>query len=127
MYNRALRRYQEAIKPEHLPTYLPALNTMWGLAALFDRQHQIEDAKLWYSKTLTGYENVKGKDHSTCETLRNNLAALERAQDEVGLLSEELPLQEGGNTGSPASINTGPDKSVSKRHRLLRRIGWKRQ
>ncbi|KAF2261311.1 hypothetical protein CC78DRAFT_583855 [Lojkania enalia] len=76
MYRRALQGYEKAIKPENVPTYLPALTTMWGFASLCDCQHRVEDARAWYSKALSGYENVVGTDHPKCEMLRSRLAAL---------------------------------------------------
>jgi tetratricopeptide (TPR) repeat protein len=37
IYRRALQVYEKAIKPENLSTSIPALNTMWSLASLYDR------------------------------------------------------------------------------------------
>ncbi|PSN58887.1 hypothetical protein BS50DRAFT_317380 [Corynespora cassiicola Philippines] len=119
MYNRTLQGYQEAIKPEHLPTYLPALNTMCGLAALFDRQHRIEDAKLWYSKALAGYEKVRGTSHLMCQRLRNKLNALRTEQDDSKPASEELSGQESSTAESSANIGAGQSTPGSGQQKLL--------
>jgi tetratricopeptide (TPR) repeat protein len=35
MYERALRGYEKAIGADNITTYIPALNTLWGLGSLF--------------------------------------------------------------------------------------------
>jgi tetratricopeptide (TPR) repeat protein len=86
MYERALRGYEKAIKPENIPTYLPALNTMSGLAFVLECQHLVEDARAWYSKALSGYENAVGSHNVKCQMLRGRLAALREEQNEGDLL-----------------------------------------
>ncbi|PVH92564.1 hypothetical protein DM02DRAFT_635247 [Periconia macrospinosa] len=119
MYQRALQGYEKAIKPENLSTYVPALNTMWGFASLCDRQHQVEDARAWYSKALLGYEIVVGTGHPNCQRLRSSLADLGAEEDEVNPSQATLLVQKETFEAPPASTNAEGAKSVPKRHRLL--------
>jgi len=123
-YKRALRGYEKVIKPENLSTYIPTLNTMWGLAYLFDRQHRVEEARAWYSKALLGYESVVETAHPKCHSLRSNLATLDAGQDVVYSLQAELPVHRTSKV-SPASTKVKGAKSVPKWHIILSRFKWK--
>ena len=124
MYERALRGYEKATKPENLPTYIPALNTMWGFASLRNRQHRVEEARARYSKALLGYESVMGTDHPNCHSLRSSLAALDARQDESSSSQAESSVQR-TSKAPPASTEAEEAKVASKRHRLLKRFKWK--
>jgi hypothetical protein len=93
MCQQALQGKEKAIKPENFATYVPALNTMWGLASLCDRQHQVEDARAWYSKALLGYKIVVGNGHPECQKLRSDLASLDAERKKVGPPRAELSAQ----------------------------------
>jgi hypothetical protein len=57
-------------------TYIPALNTLWGLGSLFKRQADYAKARIIYSKALVGYEKAVGPDHLSCQRLREIHQAL---------------------------------------------------
>jgi tetratricopeptide (TPR) repeat protein len=76
MYQRALQGYEKALKPEHLSTYIPALDNIHNFALLYDVKHQVEDAIVWYSKALSGYETVLGPDHPKYQTTLSRLTVL---------------------------------------------------
>jgi hypothetical protein len=57
-------------------TYIPALNTFWGLGALFERQADLEKARAMHLKALVGYEKVVGPDHPKSRNLQDNLHSL---------------------------------------------------
>jgi len=48
-YSRALQGYEEALGPEILPSYLPALNTMFSFGDLFSQTGREDKAKAIYS------------------------------------------------------------------------------
>jgi hypothetical protein len=76
MYQRALQGYEKAIGADNITTYIPALNTVWGLGSLLERQADFVKARTTYSKALAGYEKVVGPDHPRCQCLREILQAL---------------------------------------------------
>jgi tetratricopeptide (TPR) repeat protein len=42
-YQRALQGYEKALGPNELSTYVPALNTFWGLGAVFKRRGDMQN------------------------------------------------------------------------------------
>lgn len=92
MYQRALRGYEKAIGLEHISTYIPALNTMWGIGFLFHEKGRVKDARIWYLKALFGYQKVLGSDHQNCKDVQNNLAALDEERDDISTTSGEESL-----------------------------------
>jgi hypothetical protein len=52
MYERALRGYEKSLGADNITTYVPALNTMWGLGALFERQADF--AKVFVTRKNVG-------------------------------------------------------------------------
>jgi hypothetical protein len=54
----ALRGYETALGTDTITTYIPALNTFWGLGSLSQRQAGFAKAKVMYSKGLAEYEKV---------------------------------------------------------------------
>ncbi|KAH8728360.1 hypothetical protein GQ44DRAFT_824189 [Phaeosphaeriaceae sp. PMI808] len=120
MYQRALQGYEKAMKPENLSTYLPALENMWSFASLYDCQHQVEDARAWYSKALSGYENVVGTDHPKCQTLRSRLAVLGIESDKADGLRTELSALRPSATDLSTNIKAEAAKPASKRRKLFR-------
>jgi hypothetical protein len=77
MYQRALLGYEKALGADSTTTYIPALNTVWGLGFLFERQADSAKAKIMYSKALLGYEKVVGPNHPKSQKLRDNLQVLD--------------------------------------------------
>ena len=58
-------------------TYIPALNTIWGLGNFFEVQADLAQARTMYSKALVGYEKVVGLDHPGSRKLQDLLLALD--------------------------------------------------
>jgi hypothetical protein len=120
---------------------------MWGFASLYSRQGQIEDAGIWYSKALSGYQKVFGNDHSKCQVLRDKLAALngerdqgnapservvvlehtalDRERDQSNAPSERVLVPEHTHLQTIVKSNPPQNKPASRRHKLLRKLGLK--
>jgi hypothetical protein len=71
MYQRALQGREKALGADNVTTYIPALNTIWGLGSLFERQADLAKAKIMYSKALAGYEKVVGPDDPRSQSLQD--------------------------------------------------------
>lgn len=125
MLQRALQECEKAIGPENISTYIPALNTIRDYASLFYYQGRNQDARIWYSKALSGYQKVLGNDHSKCEALRKSLTTLDRERDRGNAPSESVLVRE--HTYAQPIIESYPPQNrlVSRRHRLLKKLGWK--
>jgi len=52
MYHRALQGYEKALGADSATTYIPALNAIWGLSSLFERQADLAKARIMHSKAL---------------------------------------------------------------------------
>ena len=100
MHRRALEGYKQTIGPEIISIYVPAINNLWSLGSLAGSQGRVDEAKVWYSKALSGYEKVFGEGHTNCQQLRDSLSALDSRQPQP--------------------------KPDSRRHRVLKMLGWKR-
>jgi tetratricopeptide (TPR) repeat protein len=124
MYMRALEGYEKALGLESTLSFMPALNTMWGLASLFERQNRAEDARVLYSKVLSGYQEVVGDDHPSCQTLRDDLAALAKEGDDISTATEMESVPTHGQPVVGSSARRKPP--ISRRHKVLRVLGWKR-
>jgi tetratricopeptide (TPR) repeat protein len=85
LFQQALQRYEKALGADNATTYIPALNTIWGLGGLFNRRADWAKARTMYSKALVGYEKVVGPDHLRCKRLRDDLRALDIAQESKAL------------------------------------------
>jgi hypothetical protein len=86
MYERALQGYEDALGPEILSSYLPALNTMLTFGDLFLRTDRKDLAMVMYSRALSGYTTVQGPSSKWCKQLEGRLQALQVASvdSEVG-------------------------------------------
>lgn len=119
MYQRALQGYEKALGV-NFETHLPALNTMCGLASVCERQADLPQAKLMYSKALNGYTKAVGPGDSRSKHLQERLQAIDAAMESNALVREQEPpiiLLEGsrsGERGRPAK---------PKRHKLLQKLG----
>jgi hypothetical protein len=58
MYERARCGYEKALGEENTTTYIPALNTMWGLGALCESQDDIPKVRIMYLKALLGIRKL---------------------------------------------------------------------
>jgi hypothetical protein len=56
MYEQALRGYEAELGADIIMTYIPALNSWWGLGSLFKRQVDCAKARIIYSKALVRLE-----------------------------------------------------------------------
>ncbi|KAF1959942.1 HET-domain-containing protein, partial [Byssothecium circinans] len=77
MYSRALQGYEEALGPELLPSYLPALNTMFSFGDLLSQTGREDKAKIMYSWALAGFTAVQGSSSKWCKQLTDRLQALQ--------------------------------------------------
>jgi tetratricopeptide (TPR) repeat protein len=126
MYERALQGYEKALGAQNITTYIPALNTNWGLGSLFQRGGDLAKARTMYSKALVGYEKVMGHDHAHCQTLREILGALDTEPETNALIKTGKDLgHEPDGQASRCIIEDG--SSNSKRHRLFRKLGLRKQ
>jgi len=82
MFQRALQGYETALGANNAMTYVPALNTTWNIAFLFERQSDLAKARDMYSKALVGCEKVFGPDHSKCQSLQEIIIALDTVKGE---------------------------------------------
>ena len=123
MYMRALEGYEKAIGPENILTFIPALNTMWGLASLFNCQDKVKDARTLYLKALSGYQKVVGDDHPKCQTLRNNLAALGKEGDKISAATKRESVQAHSQPQTIVASSARRNLPTSKRHKILKILG----
>ena len=82
MYTRALQGYEHALGPELLPSYLPALSTMFAFGDLFSRTGRKDLAKVMYGRALAGYTTVQGSSSKWYKRLEDRLQALQVASAE---------------------------------------------
>ena len=82
LYTRALQGYEEFLGLELLPSYLPALGTMFAFGDLFSRTGREDLAKVMYSRALAGYTAVQGPSSKWCRRLEDRLQALQVASAE---------------------------------------------
>jgi hypothetical protein len=82
MYIRALQGYEEALSPERLSSYLPALITMFSFGDLFSRTGRKDMAKNMYTRALSGYRIVQGPSSKWCRELEGRLQELQVASVE---------------------------------------------
>ncbi|KAF2633107.1 hypothetical protein BU25DRAFT_487441 [Macroventuria anomochaeta] len=117
--------YEKAVVPERISTYVPALNTMWALGSLSNCLGRVDEARAWYSKALCGYEKMFGESHPKCQPLRDNLLALDDTEQggnvPCGTAVQERVYSEGFM--DPRHSQPAP---ASRRHRVLKKLGWKR-
>jgi len=120
MYERALQGYEKALGT-NFETYIPALNTIWGLASVLECQTEFVKARTMYSKALNGYENAVGPDHPRSRDLRDKLHALDTVTDNNALVEVRTLVNVIQEEASGSSTRERPSKS--KRHRLLNKLG----
>jgi len=120
MYERALQGYEKALGT-NFETYIPALNTIWGLASVLECQTEFVKARTMYSKALNGYEKAVGPDHPRSRDLRDKLHALDTVTDNNALVEVRTLVNVIQEEASGSSARERPSKS--KRHRLLNKLG----
>jgi tetratricopeptide (TPR) repeat protein len=126
MLKRALEGYEEAVGSERVSTYVPALKTMWALGSLSVSQGHVDEARAWYSKALLGYEKVFGVDFFKCQSLRNNLAALQMAEKIGNTLVKKGLVQEQACSQCNIELCQPWPKLASRRHSGLKKLDKKR-
>ncbi|KAF1964198.1 hypothetical protein BU23DRAFT_493482, partial [Bimuria novae-zelandiae CBS 107.79] len=77
MFSRALQGYKEALDPEFLLSYLPALNTKFNFGDLLSRTGREDIARTMYTQALNGYKAVQGPSSKLCKQLEDRLQALQ--------------------------------------------------
>ena len=76
MLLQALKGYNDALGLELVKTYIPALNTLWGLGDLYAKTKP-DESRSMYVKALSGYTKVRGPSSDICITLKQSLDALD--------------------------------------------------
>jgi len=61
MYLRSLTGYEKALGQEAVKKYIPALNTIQNLAALYQQTGRVQEAEELYGQALFGVEAVFGR------------------------------------------------------------------
>lgn len=120
MYQRALDGYKKALGA-NFERFIPALNTLWGLAYLFERQADFVKARILYSKALNGYEKAVGPDHPRSRELQGISRALDTIMENDNFVEVSIPVSVVEEEVSDLSAKERPSKS--KRHRLLNKLG----
>jgi hypothetical protein len=124
MCQRALQGYERLIGTDSIITYVPALKTIWGLGSLSKRQGDIAKARTMYSKAYIGYEKVFGSEHLESQRLWKMLRSLDAETQNRTQLGVEEPLSD--LQVGLSQLNAGKSSSKSKRHSLLRKLGWRK-
>jgi tetratricopeptide (TPR) repeat protein len=124
MYQQALRGSEQALG-QGTGSYIPALNTSYSLGLLYVKRGDKAKAREMYSKALAGYRNVFGADHKECRDAEEQLAKLnvsaEESSAEAKAISPTIPV-------TPQSRPDSSDekkRELSKRRRILLKLGWK--
>jgi len=123
MYTRALQGYEKVLGTDNVITYVLALNTIWNFGSLFERQANIAKARTMYSKALLGYEQVYGPKNAKSETLRDKLCALDVVAENKAPV--EIEERADDRQVGPSHLGIRKVLSISKRHRLFRKLGLK--
>ena len=126
MYTQALEGYKKVLGEEATATFRPALHAMWNLASLCGRQQRVEEARLLYAKALSGYQQVVGDDHASCQALRDALATLSKEEVEVAAVVERRSGSVDSQLRTIAESGTRHEVSISRGRQMLKRLGWKR-
>lgn len=121
MYGRALQGYKKALGVD-FETYIPACNTMWGIAVLAERQANLSKAKLFYSKALHGYTAVVGSGHSLTRQLQEKVLALDTGLEDIRTETEGPSVHELRDMSQPSSTQR-PTKL--RRYKLLDNLGFR--
>jgi len=90
MYNRALQGYEDALGPQLVLSYLPALNTMFVFGDLLSQTGRNDMAKGMYARALSGYTIVQGPFSKWCRQLEDRLQALQVASAELKVGQDEF-------------------------------------
>jgi tetratricopeptide (TPR) repeat protein len=123
MYQRALRGYEKVLGTDNSSTYIPALNTIWALGTICEYQSDRAKARVMYSKALVGYERAVGPDYPGSQQLRGILKTLDNVTENGALKNIDGPAD---NThGDTLRQGTEGDPSKVKRHKLLKRLGFR--
>jgi hypothetical protein len=104
----ALQGYEEALGSELLPSYLPALNTMFSFGDLLSRIGRKDAAEIMYTRALNGYTAVQGPSSKWCQPLKDRRRALEVASVEP-------------NDGQGGSTEIGVIKSLKRKFSAMER------
>jgi tetratricopeptide (TPR) repeat protein len=114
MYERALRGYEKALDAGNITTYIPALNTSWGLGSLFEHQADFAKARIMYSKALAGYEKVVVPDHPRCQSLREILQALNTVAEKEAMKG----VEESGNNSYRETSRLDTERGLSSHNAI---------
>jgi hypothetical protein len=83
MYSQPRQSSEEALKPELLPSYLPALNTVFSFGDLYPRTGREDMAKIMYIRALVGYTAFQRPSSEECRRLADRFQALQVSSTEL--------------------------------------------
>lgn len=117
MFKRTIQEFENMMKPGNLSTNSTALGIMWVLGTICHRKKRVEEAKVWYTKAIAGFEDSIGPESAACQDIRNQLTLLNARQGEAHSQQDELPLQITSES-TIASTNTPEASSNPERHMI---------
>jgi tetratricopeptide (TPR) repeat protein len=123
MYQRALQGYEETLGADNIITYIPALNAIWNLGELSENQADLVTAHALYSKALVGYTKVLGPDHPTTQESQDKIRDLDAIMENRVLVETEESIDSIQGVQPQLVVQKVPSKS--KRHKLLRKLGFR--
>lgn len=116
MYLRALRGYEIAIEPQNIPSYRPAINTIWGLGALLWSQGHLADARKYYQRAYTDLKELLRPSHKDVQSLQNTLL------DQSPAIEGESMLTVGAEMPTPTPTPAPTQARTSRRREVLKRV-----
>ena len=99
MYIRALKGYKDALGLELVKTYIPALNTLWGLGNLYAKT-KLDEFRSVYVKALSGYTKVRVPSSDICTNLKQSLDAMDTTKPveiNLGSSARQVVSNDSGN------------------------------
>jgi tetratricopeptide (TPR) repeat protein len=100
MYIRALQSYEDALGPQLVSSYLPALHTLFAFGDLLSQTGQKDMAKGIYARALSGYTIVQGPSSKWCRQLEDRLQALQVTSDKLKVGKDEFTEPEAAKSRS---------------------------
>ncbi|KAF3031709.1 hypothetical protein E8E12_001634 [Didymella heteroderae] len=124
MHQRALDGCKKTVGLNGMRTCVSALTIMWGYASFCATSNLMDDARRWYMQALTGYRDVLGADHSTCQALLVEIEALDNKTNDP--LQDCSPIG-GASTHTTDSFLLPLRKAPGWRRKILRKLALMRK
>lgn len=129
MYERALEGYKIAIGEAQLPTYRPALNSLWGIGDLYTARSQDNKARGYYTQVLSGFSKLCGPSSVECQQIQAALSSLTEVkgveQNDEGHAIDQSSREvvSDRHIVSEATASRPSGKKVSSTTRFRRKLG----